>query len=114
TDSYESESPANEKNCHVWAIPENNERGRTGAAAPHPNSAAKRFADHSWHIAPSQDVLGIRYNPKAKQRSLDAVRWGLILYWAKEPKIACKTINARAEPSRLHRVTAKRSRRGAA
>ena len=51
----------------------------------------------SWNIAPSQDVLVIRYNPKAKQRSLDALRWGLIPYWAKDPKIAYKTINARAE-----------------
>jgi putative SOS response-associated peptidase YedK len=51
----------------------------------------------SWNIAPSQDVLAIRYNPKTKQRSLDALRWGLIPYWAKDPKIACKTINARAE-----------------
>ena len=51
----------------------------------------------SWNIAPSQDVLVIRYNPKAKQRSLDALRRGLIPYWAKDPKIAFKTINARAE-----------------
>jgi putative SOS response-associated peptidase YedK len=42
-------------------------------------------------------VLVIRYNPKAKQRSLDALRWGLIPYWAKDPKIAYKTINARVE-----------------
>jgi putative SOS response-associated peptidase YedK len=42
-------------------------------------------------------VLVIRYNPKAKQRSLDALRWGLIPYWAKDPKVAYKTINARAE-----------------
>jgi len=51
----------------------------------------------SWNIAPSQDVLVIRYNPKAKQRSLDALRRGLIPYWATDPKIAYKTINARAE-----------------
>ena len=51
----------------------------------------------SWNIAPSQDVLAIRYNPKTKQRSLDALRWGLIPYWAKDPKIAYKRINARAE-----------------
>jgi putative SOS response-associated peptidase YedK len=51
----------------------------------------------SWNIAPNQDVLVIRYNPKAKQRSLDSLRWGLIPYWAKDPKIAFKTINARAE-----------------
>jgi hypothetical protein len=51
----------------------------------------------SWNIAPSQDVLAIRYNPKIQQRSLDALRWGLIPYWAKDPKIAYKTINARVE-----------------
>jgi putative SOS response-associated peptidase YedK len=51
----------------------------------------------SWNIAPSQDVLMIRYKPKAKQRSLDALRWGLIPCWAKDPKVAYKTINARAE-----------------
>jgi putative SOS response-associated peptidase YedK len=51
----------------------------------------------SWNIAPSQDVLAIRYNPKTRQRSLDGLRWGLIPYWAKDPKIAYKTINARVE-----------------
>src|ERR1700758_5450144 len=50
-----------------------------------------------WNIAPSQDVLAIRYNPKTRQRSLDALRWGLIPYWAKDPKIAYRTINARVE-----------------
>jgi putative SOS response-associated peptidase YedK len=52
----------------------------------------------NWNIAPSQEVLVIRYNPKVKQRrSLDALRWGLIPYWAKDPKIAYKTVNARVE-----------------
>jgi putative SOS response-associated peptidase YedK len=35
--------------------------------------------------------------PQTKQRTLDALRWGLIPYWAKDPKIAYKTINARVE-----------------
>ena len=39
----------------------------------------------SYNIAPSQDVLVIRFNPKRAQRSLDALRWGLIPYWAKDP-----------------------------
>jgi len=51
----------------------------------------------SWNIAPSQDILTIRFNPETKQRSLDALRWGLIPYWAKDPKIAYRTIKARAE-----------------
>jgi len=51
----------------------------------------------SYNIAPSQKVLAIRSNPKSQQRSLDAVQWGLIPYWAKDPKVAYRTINARAE-----------------
>jgi hypothetical protein len=47
-------------------------------------------------------VLVIRYNTKAKQPSLDVLRWvsipGLIPYWAKDPKIAYKTINASGSP----------------
>ena len=51
----------------------------------------------SWNIAPTQDVLAIRFNPESKQRTLDTLRWGLIPSWAKDPKIAYKTINARVE-----------------
>src|SRR5580700_4732663 len=51
----------------------------------------------SWNIAPTQDVLAIRFHPETKQRTLDILRWGLIPNWAKDPKIAYKTINARAE-----------------
>src|SRR5262245_33462288 len=51
----------------------------------------------SYNIAPSQKVVTIRFNPKSQQRSLDALQWGLIPYWAKHPKIAYRTINARAE-----------------
>jgi putative SOS response-associated peptidase YedK len=51
----------------------------------------------SWNIAPTQEVLTIRYNPETKQRTLDTLRWGLVPNWAKDAKIAYKTINARAE-----------------
>src|ERR1700720_2094439 len=51
----------------------------------------------SWNVAPTQDVLAIRFNPKSKVRTLDTLRWGLIPSWAKDPKIAYKTINARVE-----------------
>ena len=51
----------------------------------------------SYNIAPSQKVLTIRFNPETQQRSLDALQWGLIPYWVKDPKIAYRTINARAE-----------------
>jgi putative SOS response-associated peptidase YedK len=42
----------------------------------------------SYNIAPSQKVLAIRFNPKSQERSLDAVQWGLVPYWAKDPKFA--------------------------
>ena len=51
----------------------------------------------SYNVAPSQKVLTIRFNPETKERSLDALQWGLVPYWAKDPKIAYKTINARVE-----------------
>jgi putative SOS response-associated peptidase YedK len=51
----------------------------------------------SYNIAPSQEVLAIRFNTETKQRSLDRLRWGLVPYWAKDEKIGFKTINARAE-----------------
>jgi putative SOS response-associated peptidase YedK len=51
----------------------------------------------TYKIAPSQNVLTIRFNAKSKKRSLDALWWRLIPYWAKDPKVAYRTINARAE-----------------
>jgi len=42
-------------------------------------------------------VLTVRFNPQTQQSWLDALQWGLIPYWAKDPKIAYRTINARAE-----------------
>jgi putative SOS response-associated peptidase YedK len=51
----------------------------------------------SYNIAPSQKVLVIRLNPQTRACSLDALQWGLIPYWTKNPKVAYRTINARAE-----------------
>src|ERR1700756_287206 len=36
----------------------------------------------SYNIAPSQKVLTIRLNPETRERSLDALQWGLIPDWA--------------------------------
>jgi putative SOS response-associated peptidase YedK len=51
----------------------------------------------SYNVAPSQEVLAIRFNPETQQRSLDRLRWGLVPYWAKDEKVGFKTINARVE-----------------
>ncbi len=50
-----------------------------------------------FNIAPTDPVLAVRVNPKTGQRSLDALRWGLVPHWAKDLKIGARLINARAE-----------------
>ena len=51
----------------------------------------------SYNMAPSQDVVAVRFNPETGQRTLDALRWGLVPYWAKDIKIGYSLINAKAE-----------------
>ncbi|MEE8135217.1 MAG: SOS response-associated peptidase [Gemmatimonadales bacterium] len=48
-----------------------------------------------YNIAPTQDAAVIRDGPHG--RSIEPIRWGLIPPWANDPKIAMRTINARAE-----------------
>lgn len=50
-----------------------------------------------YNIAPSQPVLAVREIPKAKERELVNLRWGLIPSWAKDAKIGNKLINCRSE-----------------
>jgi putative SOS response-associated peptidase YedK len=47
------------------------------------------------NIAPTQKAPIVR--ERDGKRELAMLRWGLIPYWSKDPKIAYKTINARAE-----------------
>ena len=47
-----------------------------------------------YNIAPSQDVLVI---PNRHQRLLRPARWGLVPWFAKDPSIGHRMINARAE-----------------
>src|SRR6185437_14394062 len=47
--------------------------------------------------APTQDVLIVLRNPESGERRLEALRWGLIPFWAKDVKIFYSTINATAE-----------------
>jgi len=50
-----------------------------------------------YNIAPSQDIVAVRFLPNASTRELVLLNWGLIPFWAKDKKIAYKMINARAE-----------------
>jgi putative SOS response-associated peptidase YedK len=50
-----------------------------------------------YNVAPGQDVPVIRQDASEPKRSLSLVQWGLIPWWAKDPKLGYKMINARAE-----------------
>ena len=48
----------------------------------------------SYNIAPTQQVLAVSGDG---ERTLGAYRWGLVPFWAKDPTIGNRMINARAE-----------------
>ena len=48
-----------------------------------------------YNIAPTQDIAAIRES--AEGRELTTLRWGLVPFWAKDPAIGNRMINARAE-----------------
>src|SRR5262245_13513854 len=50
-----------------------------------------------WNIAPTQDVAVIRQDPKEPKRRFTLMRWGLIPYWAKDPSMGARAINAVSE-----------------
>ena len=50
-----------------------------------------------YNIAPSQSVGIIRQDREKRERRFSLTRWGLIPYWAKDPGIGYKLINARSE-----------------
>jgi putative SOS response-associated peptidase YedK len=58
---------------------------------PLPNYPAR------YNIAPTDQVLTVRFNAKTQERTLDALRWGLVPHWAKYLKFGARCINARAE-----------------
>ena len=49
-----------------------------------------------YNIAPTQFIAAIR-DAEDKQRELVMLRWGLVPFWAKDPAIGSRMINARAE-----------------
>lgn len=50
-----------------------------------------------YNVAPGQDVGVVRQNATQPIRSFSLMRWGLVPYWTKDPKVGYKMINARAE-----------------
>jgi putative SOS response-associated peptidase YedK len=49
-----------------------------------------------YNIAPTQDIAAVRLDEEGK-RELVLFRWGLVPFWAKDPAIGNRMINARAE-----------------
>jgi putative SOS response-associated peptidase YedK len=51
----------------------------------------------SRNVAPTDPLPIVRYHAKARERSLDLMRWGLVPFWAKDFKVGFANINAKAE-----------------
>ena len=49
-----------------------------------------------YNIAPTQYIAGIKLGENA-EREVSMFRWGLVPFWAKDPSIGNRMINARAE-----------------
>lgn len=50
-----------------------------------------------YNIAPTQPILAIRLDRERAKREAVQLHWGLIPFWADDPKTGYKMINARAE-----------------
>jgi putative SOS response-associated peptidase YedK len=50
-----------------------------------------------FNIAPTQQVAVVRQDRERPVRQASMMRWGLIPYWAKDPAIGNRLINARSE-----------------
>ena len=50
-----------------------------------------------YNIAPTQPVAAVRVPTSGEGRELVMLHWGLIPFWAKDPKLGARLINARSE-----------------
>jgi putative SOS response-associated peptidase YedK len=50
-----------------------------------------------YNIAPTQPVAAVRVAAESQAQELALLHWGLIPFWAKDPKIGARMINARSE-----------------
>ena len=59
-------------------------------------AAGSLAVEPRYNIAPTQDIAAVR-NRDDDGRELVKLRWGLVPFWAKDPSIGNRMINARAE-----------------
>jgi putative SOS response-associated peptidase YedK len=50
-----------------------------------------------YNAVPTQNLPVVLQDAETGKRRLEALRWGLIPFWAKDAKIGYSTINAKAE-----------------
>lgn len=50
-----------------------------------------------YNIAPSQPILAVREDHEGGEREMTFLSWGLVPFWADDPKIGNRMINARSE-----------------
>lgn len=71
------------------------------------------FFAPSYNVAPQSTQPVVRLNADTGKPEFALMRWGLVPYWAKDPKVGYTTINARAEEvtdKPLYRDAVKRRR----
>ncbi len=76
---------------YVSATPPDELAQYFGAMAP----PSEHALSPNHNVAPTQTVYAVRERDGV--RSLDTLHWGLVPFWAKDPKIGNRMINARAE-----------------
>ena len=64
----------------------------------HVTEVRREELEPSYNVAPRAEVPVVA--ERHGERVLDVVRWGLVPFWAKDPKIGDRMINARAETIR--------------
>ena len=89
--------PARHFTAHVRPRPSLFRRQRNQAGLFNPARAATPNIPANWNAAPTEDLPVVRYDPRAVQRCLDVMRWGLVPFWAKGIKVGFSNINAKAE-----------------
>ena len=62
-----------------------------------PTAAPLDQVQPRYNIAPTQPILAVRQNRDSGQREATFLNWGLIPFWADDPSIGSRMINARSE-----------------
>jgi putative SOS response-associated peptidase YedK len=77
--------------------------GRYSLATPAQSDMRGRFGlgesleiRRRFNVAPGDDVVAVTTTKEGEPRG-ELLRWGLVPFWAKDPKVGYKMINARAE-----------------